>query len=292
MAVMDASRAAACSLRDELAPDASVFDDLDTMLDATRADAAIVCTPTHLHYEHTLSCLDHGLHVLCEKPLADTRERIVELIERSASAGRHLCVAYQRRFQSAFRTMRREVRSGKWGAVRAISSHNYENWQQGIAGTWRDDERLNPGGFIGDAGSHKIDYVFYVTGLKPVEVYARCDNCSSHVAVVAAASALLSGGVPWNIDFVGNAQNLGEDMYVHCADADFIMRDGRLWIGRPGNMELMTNLEADSNPNAGFVDLLRGDGENIAPPDCALPVYDFTRAMFESSRLGHNVVIT
>jgi len=230
--------------------------------------------------------------VLCEKPLADTRERIVDIIARAHSANRHFTVAYQRRHADIYRTLRREVRSGRWGEVRAVTSHNYEDWQSTIGSTWRDDPRLNPGGFIGDAGSHKIDQVFYVTGLEPVEVFARCENFGSNVEIAATVSATLTGGVPWSIDFVGHAQNLGEELYVHCREADLMIRDRRAWIGRKGTVDPIVDLEQDTNPVASFIDLMLGHGENFAPPECALPVYDFTRAILESNRTRMNVRIS
>src|SRR4029079_3011959 len=71
VALVDRDRTSAESLRQATLPGADVFLDVEAALDTTPSDAAIVCTPTHLHFEHTVCCLDRGLHVLCEKPLAD-----------------------------------------------------------------------------------------------------------------------------------------------------------------------------------------------------------------------------
>jgi predicted dehydrogenase len=291
VSVMDSAQCAAEDIRDEFSPRATVFDDLNALLAGGGVDAVVISTPTHLHYEQALLCLERGLHVLCEKPLADSRERIVELIAAAERACRHFAVGYQRRYADIYRTLRREVLSGRWGEVRAVTSHNYEDWQSTITGTWRDDPRFNPGGFIGDAGSHKIDQVFYTTGLGPVEVFARSANFGSNVEISATVAATLTGGVPWNIDFVGNAQNLGEDLYVHCRDADLMIRDRRLWLGRKGSVEPIVDLEPDTNPVSSFIDLLHGQGENLSPPECALPVFDFTQAVLESCRTGRNVRI-
>jgi predicted dehydrogenase len=200
-----------------------------------------------------------------------------------------LSVGYQRRYWAIYRTLAREIRSGRWGKVRAVSSHNVENWMQTIAGTWRDDPLVNTGGFIGDAGSHKIDVVFHVTGLSPVEVFARCDRCGSSVEIVSSVSALLTGGVPFSIDFVGHGQYLGEELSIHLETADFVVRDFELWIGRNEKLERFTELEPDSNPDSGFLDSLFGQAENVAPAECALPVFDFTHAILDSCRTGANV---
>ena len=61
-----------------------------------------------------------------------------EQAELAQAQGRVFSLGYQRRHTALYRTIRREVQSGKWGAVRAVVSHNVENWQQTIGGTWRD----------------------------------------------------------------------------------------------------------------------------------------------------------
>lgn len=288
-ALFDEDRATAEALRDQLAPDAVVVPDLNALLGDAGLDAVVICTPTTSHYEQVLACRERGLHVLCEKPLADTRERIQALVREAGRGGSSLSVGYQRRYWATYRTLRREVQSGRWGEVRAVTSHNVEDWQQTIAGTWRDDPAANWGGFVGDAGSHKIDALFYVTGLSPVEVFARTHRFDSHVEIAATVSAVLANEVPLCMDFIGHAQYLGEDLHVHCAQADLMIRDRRLWIARNGQVEEFDDLEPDSNPDAGFLDLLTGQAANIAPADCALPVFDFTRAILDSHRRGQPV---
>lgn len=290
VAAFDVDRRSADSLCHDLAPDARAFDQFESLLAFDGIDAAILCTPTSLHYCQTLDCLDRGWAVLCEKPLADRRADILELIERE-KAGATLAVAYQRRHWSTFRTLRREVLSARWGPVRAVTCHAVENWQQTIGGTWRDDPAINVGGFVGDGGSHKVDAVFYVTGLLPTEVTAHTDQCGSRVEIVATVFGKLQGNVPLAMNFIGNGQYLGEDLHIHCARADLMIRENQLWIGREGRVEPIIDLEPESNPVAGFIDLLSAKSSNIAPPACALPVFDFTRAIQESNRTGREVTI-
>ena len=284
----DSNIEAAQRLRDELPSGApvKVFSEVSPMLESCELDAVVICTPTLFHFEQVQTCRKRGLHVLCEKPLADTRERIVELIEVSRGGGPALSVAYQRRYDSIYRTLRREVQSGRWGPVRAVTTHNSERWQQTITGTWRDDPRLNPGGFLGDAGSHKIDMLFFVTGLTPVEVFAHSDRCGSRVEIVTTVSGLLSGGVSLSMNFIGNAQHWREDFQIHCAAADLAVRESVLWIGRENRFEKFEDLETGSSPDVAFLDLVQSGAPNEAPADCALPVFDFTQAVLRSARSG------
>jgi predicted dehydrogenase len=292
VACVDPDLASAARLKSQQAPNAetfAAFDELMNWMDARdarpqRVDAAIICTPTPQHFQTTLALLDRGVHVLCEKPLSDSRARILALIDRHRSGPAQLAVAYQRRSLGIYRTLRREILSGAWGPVRSVVSHNVENWQQTIHETWRDDPRVNWGGFVGDAGSHKIDIVFRVTGLRPTSVFGRCDPCGSRVEIQASVSARLEGDVPLTMDFVGNAQYFGEDLSIHCAEADWTVRHGELFVARSGRLERVTDLLPDSDPVTDFLNMLLDGGESTAPPECALPVFDFTEALLLSSR--------
>jgi predicted dehydrogenase len=291
VAVVDSDRAAREALGRMLPGDVRIcptYDELTSLGEAI--DAAVICTPTTAHYEQILFCRSQGWAVLCEKPLADTQERMEALIALSESAP-PVSLAYQRRSWATYRTLRREVQSGRWGAIQAVTAHNSERWQQTIAGTWRDDPVVNAGGFVGDAGSHKLDALFFVTGLELAEVFARGQKCGSRVDVVSTVSAVSTCEVPIAMDFIGSAQYQAEDLHVHCAEADLMIRDMRVWIARRHVVEPLGPLEPDSHPVATFLDLLDGTCENFAPLVCARPVWKATAAIAESVRLGQPVPV-
>jgi predicted dehydrogenase len=288
-ACFDPVPGAAQALQSSAAPTAVIYSNFESLIDRAEFNAAIIASPTHLHFEQATALLSRGVPVLCEKPLARTREEIIELVALSGRSRVLLAVAYQRRMWAVYRALRGLVRSGQFGPVRAVLSHNVENWQSTIGGTWRDDPRVNPGGFIGDAGSHKIDVVFFATGLEPTEVFARADRCGSHVEITASVSAMLSGNVLLTMDFVGNGQYLGEILAIHCERADFMVRDGELWRTRDGRHERLPVLEADSSPVTAFLDTILHGADNFAPPECALPVFDFTQGLLASARDGCRV---
>jgi predicted dehydrogenase len=273
-------------LQSEFAPEAKVYADVEKLAADGPYDAAVVCTPTHQHFDQVRLLRQRGVHVLCEKPLADSRERIIQLIDVACGGGPHLSVAYQRRCWAVYRTLRREIQSGRHGPVHSLTAHVCERWQPPIAGTWRDDPAFNPGGFIGDAGSHKIDMVFFVTGLPPREVFAHSDRRGSRVEIVTTLSARLENDVALSMNFIGDGQHLREDFQVHCAKADVIYRDGQIFVARDNQCEALHDLEPESNPNTAFFDLLSGAAPNFAPAAVALPVWDFTHAVLESARTG------
>jgi predicted dehydrogenase len=289
VALFDAERSMADRLKAEVWPAATVAASLDILMAQDNIDAAIICTPTAEHFTQAKFCLGRGWHVLCEKPLASNRDQILELLKLSEGAksrGQAFSLGYQRRYTSLFLTLRREVLTGKWGAVRAVTSHSVEHWQPTIGGTWRDDPEQNPGGFVTDAGSHKIDALFYVTGLKPVEVFARSQKWGSHVEIVTSVSALLTNNVTVTMDFIGNAQYLGEDLCIHCEKADLMLRHDELWIGQSGTRKRLPLDAPESNPVHGLLDTIFDGKPDLSPPESALPVYDMTQAILTSGRTG------
>lgn len=291
-AIFDPQRSLADQLCADLKLTASATSSFDELLSRTDVDAVILCTPTGLHYSQSKAALAQGWHVLCEKPLATTRAEILDLIalgERAQQQGQIFAIGYQRRYWGGFRTLKREVASGNWGPVRAFATHSVEFWQRSITGTWRDDPQQNPGGFIGDAGSHKIDMLFHLTGLPPKEVFARTWKCGSQVEIVASVSAVLGDDVPCTLDFIGQAHHLSEDVSVHCAEADLMLKHDQLWIGHAGKREPLAITEPDSHPVTGLLDAIHGMAPNYCPPQCALPVFDFTQAVFHSAKTGENV---
>ena len=288
VALFDSHSATANQLAKEHDHNPRVCRTFDELIAFDGLDAVIICTPTSLHFDQVRACRERGLHVLCEKPLADTRGRIQTLMEESARGGPLLAVAYQRRNSALYRTLRRELQSGKWGKIQSVASHNCERWQQvqALPGMWRDDPLINPGGFIGDAGSHKIDMVFFATGLKPTEVFAHSDRHGCHVEIVTTVSARLEGGASLNMSFLGNAQHFREDLQISCTEADILIRENELWIAQDNRLEKLKNLEAESDPVTAMIECLTEGTENVAPASCALPVFDFTQAILESSQTG------
>lgn len=294
--LFDPDHAAAERLRQEHLPSARVAASLAELLQGDGLEGglqgAVICTPTTCHHAQVLACRKRGLAVLCEKPLADTRERIVELIQATA-AGPLFTVAYQRRYSSLLRTLRREVLSGRWGAVRAVHGFKSEDWQQTqcLPGMWRDDPLLNPGGFLGDAGSHTLDAVFYVTGLAPRAVTACSNRCGSRVEVSTSISARFENDALLTLGFIGNAQLFRDELIVSCERADFVIRGNELWMAHDNREEPCPSPEPDTNPTTGWLDTLTSGTPNLAPAACALPVFEFTQAALEAARTGREVLL-
>lgn len=94
---IDASRAAAVA--DEFRTVA--FPDLSGLIE--RVDAAVIAVPTSAHHDVALRCLEHGVHVLIEKPIASTLEEARDLVSAARERGVLIQVGHVERFNPAIR---------------------------------------------------------------------------------------------------------------------------------------------------------------------------------------------
>jgi len=138
-------------------PNAS--DDWKAMIANLRPDLVSVVTPPALHHPMVMAALEHGAHVLCEKPTALHRQQAAEMRDRAAELGRVAAINHEFRFFPARRHALDLVRRGAIGAPRrGVIVGRYPIWatpaSRGM--TWLSDRRWG-GGILGALGSHHTD---------------------------------------------------------------------------------------------------------------------------------------
>jgi len=160
-------RAAAKSL-------APVYDSFENLLDDERVDVVHLATPNHLHYAEAKLALAAGKHVVCEKPLAMTSDESRDLLGLARESGLVHCTNFNVRFYPIIQEARARVRAGELGELWSVHGAFLQDW---LATPMDWNWRLEPekGGAlraVGDIGSHWLDLVQFVTGLRIVEVFA------------------------------------------------------------------------------------------------------------------------
>ena len=133
-------------------------------------DAVFVCTPHHLHKEHTLAAIRAGKHVLCEKPLTIGTEDGTELVAAAREAGVLLGAAYYRRFYPVLEKLHAIVVSGQLGTLTSVQMV-CRSWSiprqppaDGTPAPWRTHLDQAGGGALTDVGSHRLDLLFWLLG--------------------------------------------------------------------------------------------------------------------------------
>ncbi|MCI0795843.1 MAG: Gfo/Idh/MocA family oxidoreductase [Chloroflexi bacterium] len=142
----------------------AAYTDYQTLLTSESVDAVVVSTPPPLHEEIVVSALENGVHVLCEKPLANTLSSARRMVEAAAGTGNKLATGFNFRYIPSFLYLKKTLDSGAIGEldhVRAIAGH------VGLSefkAEWEHDNNVVGGGALMDIGIHMIDLVRYTLG--------------------------------------------------------------------------------------------------------------------------------
>jgi predicted dehydrogenase len=142
------------------------FDDWRRLLDQVECELVSVATPVDLHHPMVMAALEHGRHVLCEKPTALHRFQAAEMRDTARRAARAAGMNHEFRFLPARRAAVERVRSGDIGVPRRVEIlGRYPIWDrpESRAMTWLSDAARG-GGILGALGSHHIDCVRTLLG--------------------------------------------------------------------------------------------------------------------------------
>lgn len=135
-------------------------------------DAVSVCVPNYLHAPISIYALEHGKHVLCEKPLANTIENGEAMVSTAKKSGLVAMVAMKFRYTKEAAYIHKMLEEGKLGDI-------YYGWTTylrqlgGIPGMggWFTRKPLSGGGPMIDNGVHFLDVLWWLMGCpKPTRV--------------------------------------------------------------------------------------------------------------------------
>jgi predicted dehydrogenase len=147
-------------------------------LEAALADPEVnvvhLAVPNHLHAPYAKAALAAGKHVLCEKPLAMTSVESAELASLARRSDRVAAVNYNLRFYPLVHEARELLRAGRLGRTFLVHGAYLQDWLlYDTDWSWRLEPRL--GGAlraVADIGTHWLDMVSFVTGLRVESVFA------------------------------------------------------------------------------------------------------------------------
>ena len=152
-------------------PDAFVTGDRDAFI-ASGLDAAVVLTPDDRHREAAEPLLDAGIAVFCEKPLATSLADADALLEAAHRGGARLYVGHNMRHMPLVVLMRRLIREGAIGDVRAIwCRHFVGNGGDYYFKDWHADRRRTTGLLL-QKGAHDLDVIHWLAGSRTTKVNA------------------------------------------------------------------------------------------------------------------------
>jgi predicted dehydrogenase len=149
------------------------YSDLPDMLSAEKLEIVDICTPPQIHAPLAIEALQHGCHVLMEKPMALKTSDCDEMLNAANKSGTKLCIIHNRLFEPTFLKARKLVADGVIGDFTGmrifISDHRDEM-------IMRKDYWIHklPGGLVGETGPHLVYMsLAFLNRIKSVDIYAK-----------------------------------------------------------------------------------------------------------------------
>jgi predicted dehydrogenase len=153
---------------------AQPFTDYKKMLKSAEVDAVVVCGPNSLHAKQSIDALRAGKHVLCEKPMATTRNDAKKMIEEAKKAKRFLMIGQNQRLMPPHVRAKEILQQGRLGKVLAFRTAfkhpGPDGWSVDGAKSWFFNTRAAVMGATGDLGVHKADLMRWLLGQEFAEV--------------------------------------------------------------------------------------------------------------------------
>lgn len=180
------------------------YGDAIEMLDAeiARRDGAevvAIMTPNDSHHTYAMAALDRGFDVICDKPMTNTLDEAIDIVEKVRSTGLVFCLTHNYTGYPMVRQARAMVGEGQLGEIRLVQVEYVQGNKaderdpdpaDGLP--WRyDPVRGGPSLVMGDIGTHAHNLVRFITGLEVSEVAAEVGHIAPDRLVDDFASAML-----------------------------------------------------------------------------------------------------
>jgi predicted dehydrogenase len=292
----------------------------DEMLDAQQLDGVIVATPHRLHYEAARAALDHGAHVLVEKPMTIRAEDARALVALARDRGRELLVGYPWHWNAHMLELRAELEAGAIGTIEHVSclfASTARDLYRGEVEALRDvlgyplaapgeatysDPALTGGGQGQTQLTHSAALLLWLTGLRPAVVSAMTESFELSVDLVDSLTVRFDGGSIASLSSTGSLSPGYEDIleYRIFGSAGHMLIDpGQSIATICRRNELPITLPPlppgerylEDAPSRNLVELCTGRGANGSRGEIGARVVELIDAMYRSAERGVAVTV-
>jgi len=288
-----------------------VYLDYHKLLSDPDIDAVCICTPSGMHSDMAIDAARFGKHVMCEKPIDISLQKIDAMIAECRRAGVKLGAIFQRRTSPVWNKIKDAIAAGKLGRMVLGDAYMkyYRSQEYYDSGDWRGTWALDGGGALMNQGVHCVDMLRWIMG--PIEsVYSHADHLVRKIETEDTAVAVLKfangafgvleattsvcPGMDHRLEFHGEFGSIrvegekivewsvpGEEDIIEESASDIDIKMGTAAsdptaIGMEGHKALIQD----------FADAIREDREPLITGEEAKKAVEVVLAVYESSRTG------
>lgn len=154
------------------------YTDYKKMIDTEKPDVVHICLPHYLHAPVSAYALEHGCHVLTEKPMAISIPAAQKMLNVAKASNKTLGVIFQNRYNPGSLLIKNTIESGKLGEIlggrASVWWHRSDEYY--ADSPWRGTIKHSGGGVVVNQAIHTLDLALWFFGHKPYSVAADIDN--------------------------------------------------------------------------------------------------------------------
>jgi len=270
----------------------------EAILEDRTIEAIVNTTPNNVHLETTRAAAAAGKHVFLDKPIANTVAEGLAISAACRKAGVVLAIGYQRRRESQFRWIRKQIDDGVFGRlVNAEANISRDRLGKIDLGSWRYTADGMPGGVMLQIGVHYTDVLEYLLG--PVKAVSGSlaqlvlpgDNPDVASLILEHESGALS---TVNASYASASEYYLMNVYGKEASAYYDFHQGLRFLKRGAERSepvAVSKIDAFVDELEEFARAARGQGRPEMDGEAATRSLAVIRAGIESARTGRRVTI-
>lgn len=198
----------------------NLYTDYKEMIEKENLDFVIITLPSYMHHPVSTYCLEHGVNVFCEKPMAVTLAECEDMISVAKKTGKKLMIGQVLRFFPFVQYLKKLIETGEYGKPvkaefsrrSALPTWSFENWLL-------DDKKS--GGCVVDLSIHDIDTINYLFGTPEKFSVASTHNMTKYESMYAlyqykdfVATVTADWGIPAKYEFKATLNLTFEKAYI------------------------------------------------------------------------------
>jgi predicted dehydrogenase len=270
------------------------YENFDRIASNPEVDIVYIVLPNSMHAEFAIRAARAGKHVICEKPMATSKEDCERMINACREAGVKLSVGYRLHFDPYNQEMMRLGQEKILGPVKEVTARN--GMDVGDKNQWRLNKELAGGGPLMDLGIYCVQGAIYTVGELPVSVVAGFKNKTKPEKF-----DQVEEGIEWEMEFPGGCKAKCETSYTEEYDqlkagaehGWFELQPAYEYRGLKGNS---TNGEIEFpaiNQQAAqmdaFASCILSNEESRVPGEMGLRDVQILEAIYESAKTGKKI---
>ena len=271
---------------------------MDEALADKDVDVMVIMTPSGLHADLSIPCLNAGKHTIVTKPMDITVDRCDAILAAQRASGKLLAIDYQRRFEEGYSKAKFAVDHGLFGKM--LMGEARLKWYRGQdyfdKGGWRGTWKMDGGGSLANQTIHEIDLLRWLMG-KPKSVVGKIGVLNHDIETEDVGMAMIEfengamGTILGTTTFTGTNY---EGLEIHGVEGAMVNTGTEpQWTFAEGMEERIDQLQPHTpfgNTFENMVAALRDNAPLVCDGHEGRESVELVNAIYESARNGSKVV--